>query len=79
MLADGFEKAFIGWFTRCGKMPVACYDYAQCVKILMTRDKMSESEAEEFIEFNVVGAWVGEGTPAFLVRGTIEDFREVLE
>jgi len=27
LLADGFEEAFIGYFQRCGKPPVACYNY----------------------------------------------------
>jgi len=79
LLADGFESAFIGWFTRCGKMPIACYDYDKCVVLLMKRDKMSETEAIEYMDFNVVGAWVGEGTPAFLVHGSMEEFREMLE
>ena len=30
---------------------------------------MSEDEAAEYFEFNVVGAWVGESTPVF-VRNT---------
>jgi hypothetical protein len=45
---------------------VACYDFETCVKILMERDGMSEDDAVEFMEFNVVGAYVGELTPLFL-------------
>ena len=33
---------------------------------------MSEDEAEEFFEFNVVGAYVGPQTPAFIVANEIE-------
>ena len=29
---------------------------------------MTKHEAEEFWEFNMVGAWVGDQTPAFLIR-----------
>lgn len=31
----------------------------------MTRDGMSLEDAEEFFEFNVIGSWVGDGTPCF--------------
>ncbi len=27
---------------------------------------MSHDEATEFFEFNILGAWVGEGTPCFV-------------
>lgn len=33
----------------------------------LVEDGMTEDEAEEFHEFNQIGAWVGERTPAFLV------------
>tara|TARA_Y100000034_G_scaffold121287_1_gene165317 strand:+ start:151 stop:435 length:285 start_codon:yes stop_codon:yes gene_type:complete len=66
LLADGFEDAFIGFFQRCGKPKVASYDYEKCIKILMDRNGMEEDEADEYLQFNTVGAWVGEGTPAFI-------------
>ena len=68
LLADGFEDAFAGVAFRCSKQPLAVYDYDQCVDILMKRDGMSYEEASEFFEFNVVGAWMGEGTPLYLCR-----------
>jgi hypothetical protein len=63
LLADGFEKAFvgIGWQFRT---PIAIYDRSLCIKELMK--DMSEEEAEEYFEFNVQGAYVGEQTPVFL-------------
>jgi len=36
------------------------------LEILMTRDGMSYEEAREFYEFNIVGAYVGPGTPVFV-------------
>ena len=68
LLADGFEDAFIGVARRCGQPTLVTYDYDQCVDILMKRDGMSYEEASEFFEFNVVGAWMGEGTPLYLCR-----------
>lgn len=66
LLADGFEDAFIGFAERCGAGPVAVYDYANAVKVLVDRDGMSEEEAEEYLQFNVLGAYVGEQTPWFV-------------
>ena len=36
------------------------------------RDGMTQEEALEFFEFNVVGAWVGEQTPIFVCLGDID-------
>lgn len=66
LLADGFEEAFIGYCQQFTKT-LACYDRAKCIDILMKRDGMTEEEAEEFFEFNVTGAFVGDHTPVFLV------------
>lgn len=76
LLADGFEKAFIGWFTRVGKPTVCVYDIDKCLAILMLRDNMTEEGAREYLEFNTIGAWMGEGTPAFMQRGTLQEFKD---
>ena len=64
LTADGFEEALVG-VARVFNTVVALYDRAKCIKVLMDRDGMTEDEAEEFFEFNVVGTYVGERTPAF--------------
>ncbi len=64
LLADGFEDALIG-HVQVFNNTVALYDRQKCIGILMKRDSMSKDEAEEFFEFNVTGAYVGEKTPAF--------------
>ena len=66
LLADGFDEAFIGFAERCASQPVAVYDFRNAVKILVERDGMDESEAEEYLHFNVLGAYVGEQTPWFI-------------
>ena len=65
-LAVGFELALVGVGCRFNKY-LAVYDYAVCVRVLMERG-LSLQEASEYMEFNVVGAWVGEWTPIFLHR-----------
>ena len=66
LLADGFEEAFIGIVESFGLEPRACYDYDKCQEILVSRDSMTWEEALEHLEFNVVQAYVGEHTPAFI-------------
>jgi len=60
---DGFEDAFIGFAERCSSPGVAIYSYERMIHILMKRDDMSYGEAVEYIDFNVIGGWVGERTP----------------
>ena len=67
LVADGFDKAIIGVSTSFNKISVA-YDTNKCIKILMSRDKMSREEAIEYFEYNVVGSYVGEHTPSFIER-----------
>ncbi len=63
--ADGFEKALLG-FGHQFNTPVAVYSRDRCLHVLMDRDGMSREDAEEYFDFNVAGAWVGEGMPVFL-------------
>ena len=65
LMADGFEAALIGTCQQFSRGTLALYDRAKCIQILVDRDGMTEEEAEEFFEFNVQGAWMGDGTPVF--------------
>jgi len=65
LMADGFEEALIGFGTRFNS-PVTIYDLSKCLNILVERDGMNEEEAQEYMDFNVLGAYVGEETPIFL-------------
>jgi len=64
--ADGFDDAIIGIGSRCAQKDIIAYDVRKCLTILMERDGMTEEEAQEFFDFNVVGAWVGDDTPIFI-------------
>ena len=66
LLADGFEQALLGVARQAGKSPLAVYDRARCIEILVERDEMSWEDAEEFFEFNVACAYMGPGTPVFV-------------
>ena len=74
MLADGLDDAIIGYAGRCGMDPVAVYDRQKCIEVLMREEKVTHHVASEWMDFNVEGAYVGEGTPLFFVSkaATIE-------
>jgi hypothetical protein len=73
LLADGFSRAFIGIGHRAGSNDIAVYDYDKCAKVLMRRDGMTQEEAYEFLDFNVVGSYVGDLTPIFVERVSIKE------
>ena len=64
LLADGFDSALIGITT--GINPVAVYDINRMIEHLISKDDMTPEDAREFIEFNVIGAYVGEKTPVYI-------------
>jgi len=66
LFADGWDACLVGVVERFGMCPVALYDKDLIVDKLMRRDKLSLEEAEEYFVFNIVGAYVGENTPAFM-------------
>tara|TARA_R100000951_G_scaffold87391_1_gene75154 strand:- start:232 stop:483 length:252 start_codon:yes stop_codon:yes gene_type:complete len=74
LLADGFDKAFVGVVRGAGTPDVAVYNEQKCLEILMDNG-MTGEEATEYFEFNVVSAYVGEKTPVFLNIMDIDDVR----
>jgi len=62
---DEFKEALMGVVERIGTVSL-CYDQDKIIEILM-RD-MTEEEAIEHFNFNVVGGWVGEHTPFTFIR-----------
>ena len=65
--ADGFDDAIAGIIRQFNQPAKVVYDYGKCLEILQKRDGMTHDEAIEFMEFNVVGAYVGEDTPAWMM------------
>ncbi len=65
LLADGFEDAVIGRTANHHHPVVAVYDLAKCVQILVDSG-MTDEEAEEYLDFNVLGAYVGDNGPLFV-------------
>lgn len=68
LFADGYDDAIIGIQRRCGSPAVVAYDYNKVIEIIMESGGISQGDAEELFEFNVIGAWMGNGTPVFIER-----------
>ena len=66
LFADGLEDALIGIHTRFNQPLLAAYSVSKVLQIFHDRDGMSYDEAREFYDFNVIGAWMGDGTPVFI-------------
>jgi hypothetical protein len=65
LLPENFDKALIGFIERAGMEPVALYDREIVLRVFMDNDGMSMDEATEWFEYNVLGSYIGVGTPAF--------------
>ena len=61
---DGYDDCIVGIGRRFNDSFVV-YDVDKVLERLMSAG-MTMEEATEYFEFNQAGAWVGEGTPAFL-------------
>jgi hypothetical protein len=60
------DEAIVGVVERINFNAV-CYDPAKIVELLMKHDGMNEDEAIEYMQFNMMGSYVGEFTPVFLL------------
>ena len=69
-----FNEAVVGVLVRCGQPNIIVYDQEKIIEILMK--DMGEEAAVEHFEFNIQGAWVGDYTPGFLYRATMEEIDE---
>lgn len=79
LVYDELGPALLGYAVRCGKDPIAVYDFELAVKTLVDRDGSAEEDAREYLEFNYLGGWIGEGTPLFLMRSTRDELDELAD
>jgi len=78
LLYDGLEDAFIGLGSRCGFPDVAVYDGTKILEGYVAGG-MDTEEASEFLEYNVLGGYIGPTTPIVLLPMSYEAFVETLE
>tara|TARA_R110000823_G_scaffold268541_1_gene388431 strand:- start:480 stop:740 length:261 start_codon:yes stop_codon:yes gene_type:complete len=67
MLADGFDDGIMGMCVQFGAEPLVAYDYEKCINILTERDDLTRTQAIDYLQFNVIGAYVGLNTPVFIM------------
>ena len=62
---DGFDHCIVGICTRFGQEPIVAYDLEKVILELESQG-MTREEAEEFFEYNQLGAGMGVLTPCFI-------------
>lgn len=69
LMADGFDDSIIGWDSNDGRV---IYDIEKMIlNILFNNKDMTYEEAREYIDFNIIGAYVGKFTPLYLENGNV--------
>lgn len=63
LLSDGFNNALIG---NCARTFKAIYSLSKMIDILILEKDMCYEEAREYLDFNVIGVYVGNYTPIYL-------------
>lgn len=66
ILYDGCDDAIIGVGSVHSKPLIAVYCYNKLVDVFVKQEDMTYEEAMEYIDFNIVGAYVGETTPLIM-------------
>lgn len=61
--ADGFDDAVIGIELSSGRL---VYNTDKMIYILMNDEEMTEEDALEYLDNNVINAYVGEQTPIYI-------------
>ena len=70
LVNDGFENAFVGMVERAGTLPIACYDYDKCVKVLQDKFEVSKKTAKETLESEMLNKWYGLDSPYYLYKAS---------
>lgn len=63
LTADGFDAALVG--CTYGANIVAVYDIQRMIEVLVN-EGMDHDDAVEFLEYNVVSAYLGDKTPLYV-------------
>lgn len=66
VLLDDFDDAIIGIAEKYGEDYVVAYDKQKIIDILIDECDLSEEEAVEHCEFNIMGGYYGDRTPVFI-------------
>jgi hypothetical protein len=75
VILEGFNDAIIGVTEEFGRGSRILYSKDKILEILTSDNQMDILEAIEYYEFNILGSYLGEGTPIFLDK-TINELRD---
>ena len=67
VLLTGLEDAIIGITEEFGGVNRVIYSKNKIIEIFKKRDGMTEEESFEFYDYNVLGLYVSEQNPIFLI------------
>ena len=79
--ADGFDDCLIGLGFKFGNRGTLIYDQAKVIQKLIdnSEGKITEEEALEYYDYNILGAYVGENMPIFVESCTMDDIQEMID
>ena len=66
IILDGFNEAIVGITEEFGGIKRLLYSKDKILKILQESNPMTQSEAEEYYDYNIVGLYAGDQNPIFL-------------
>ena len=65
---EDFADCIVGVVEGFGGPPRICYDKHKVLRRFVKDDGMTRTEAQEYFDFNVIGAYMGATTPLFITR-----------
>jgi hypothetical protein len=69
---ETYDSCIVGLIERAGSGLCVCYDGNMVLRRLEA-DGMTPDEAQEWMDYNIVSAYMGERTPAFLWPFKVEE------
>jgi hypothetical protein len=73
VILSDLDDAIIGVVEEFGNGPRILYSTEKIIQILIDRDGMSEEEAVEYYDFNILGLFAGDQNPVFMVKNLNND------
>ena len=66
IILNGFEDCIVGVVSEYGNGNRILYSRNAIINKLITDDLMTESEADEYFDYNIIGGHFGDQNPVFL-------------
>jgi hypothetical protein len=66
IILDGFNDAIVGITEEFGGIKRLLYSKNKILEILQENNPMTQSEAEEYYDYNIIGLYAGNQNPIFL-------------